>query len=157
MSYTTKEYYQAKSDQELYKIFSGATGSTYNEKIWAQKVLEERGFDFSQIKKIKDSWEEKEFKSYIQSKRMLVDYILDHPSGYTISLIFLTAIGLFLIIVLLDSIKSANKENIFLFSLVLSFYVLVFIANIAFRKSRLRAIKRDKELYNKYIQKKKKT
>lgn len=51
------EYYKNKTDLELCRIYSGKITESYENKLLAQKILSERGFDFENIEKYHDKWE----------------------------------------------------------------------------------------------------
>lgn len=68
MSYTEREFYENKSDRELYKIYAGGFRSTIHEKQWAEQILKEKEFDFQNVEKYRAPWELDKLKQEIENE-----------------------------------------------------------------------------------------
>lgn len=67
---TTEEFYNAKTDRELFKILKG--NYAYNQKLHAEKILKERNFDFDNVEKYRNEWELEKLENEIKEEKQNV-------------------------------------------------------------------------------------
>ncbi len=136
-----KTFYSNKSDRELYKILKGSNGSTYNEKVVAQKILEERHFDFNNVEKYQNIWELEKLEKEIQKEKENIIFLnlWNNPDFLSIFSIGLLVSSIYLIILTIQHFLTV-RNILTIDSFVMLFFVIVFpiIGVLTYKYSRKR-------------------
>jgi hypothetical protein len=161
LSYTEREFYEAKSDRDLFRIYSGTVSSSHNQKLWAKKILEEREFDFDNLQEYRIQWSGEKILEEIQSKSYLIDdeidfldrfILIDKSSSLKEFNRIMSIIGLAYLVLLSIMIKRIIAgEEFILFAFLLLVASILFFKNQHYYKKQQKKTEANKQRIREFM------
>lgn len=135
---TWKEFYQEKSDRELYKIYRGNGRPSYDQRKLAQQILKERDFDFEHVEKYRDKWELEAILKEIEMEQNSIFFGMYFTPTYYLFGAVMAGIGcLFILIDLIFGVFIPPGESK-TFASLLTFLIFLLFGGLAFWYYKLR-------------------